>query len=64
MHLSWPRLNFHKSELTDPQVLLERHDLLLLLLQQGTQGSHMLECKLQDHGFLQMTQCLKQEDLR
>lgn len=46
------------------QVLLECDDLLLLLLQQGTQGFHVLQSEFQHHGFLQMPQRLKQEDLR
>ncbi|KAA8593496.1 hypothetical protein FQN60_009612 [Etheostoma spectabile] len=41
-----------------------RDDFLLLLLQDTTQGFHMLESEFQHHGFLQMTQRLKQEDLR
>lgn len=52
------------DQLTDLQVLLECNNFLLLLLQEGTQGFHMLECELQHHSFLQMTQRLKQEDLR
>lgn len=52
------------DQLTDLQVLLERDDFLLLLLQEGTQGFHMLQSEFQHHSFLQMTQRLKQEDLR
>lgn len=54
----------HGIKLTYLQVLLERDDFLLLLLQETTEGFHMLESELQHHGFLQMTQRLKQEDLR
>lgn len=46
------------------QVLLECNDFLLLLLQDATQGFHVLERELQHHSFLQMPQRLKQEDLR
>uniref|UniRef100_G3PDZ7 Uncharacterized protein n=1 Tax=Gasterosteus aculeatus TaxID=69293 RepID=G3PDZ7_GASAC len=42
------------AELTDLQVVLQRHDLLLLLLQDAAEGFHMLERELQHHGLLQM----------
>lgn len=54
----------HAIKLTDLQVVLQGNDFLLLLIQEATQGFHMLQSELQHHSFLQMTQRLKQEDLR
>lgn len=54
----------HNIILTNLQVFLQRDNFLLLLLQEGTQGFHMLQSQFQHHSFLQMTQRLKQEDLR
>ena len=55
---------YHGIELTDLQAILQGNNFLLLLFQERAQGLHMLESELQHHCFLQMTQRLKQEDLR
>lgn len=45
-------------KLTDLHSILQRYDLLLLLLQQAVQSFHVLQRQLQHHGLFQMAQRL------
>lgn len=46
--------------LTDLHAVLQSQDFLLLLLQEGGEGFHVLQRQLQDHGLLQMSQSLQE----
>lgn len=46
-------------KLTKLHAVLQSEDLLLLLLQQRSEGFHVFQCELQDHSLLQMAQSLQ-----